>query len=175
LDKEIDVMTCIRTLPALTILLALAAPLPALGQQSGSVFPPNAKPGPIFNVRVQTSKLAPEVTAVGVQCAVKIGDRSVALSETASQPVVNAGFNGVITAQTKFLTNMSMELLTQDPNATYECWLQLLDGHSHVITAYASPPGPNYYQPPHWVYPQPGTPFVRNITGPFPPRPTTAR
>jgi hypothetical protein len=144
-------------IPALALMLAIGAAVPAFGQ---------AAPPFTLNVKVQVSKLSPQIYAVNVRCYVSNDAMGIMLSDLSGALVTNGGYDGVIQTPLKFLPGRSIEDLNKTPNVKYECDLLLVNG----ATGYPeSPLMPTPNEP--WLYPQPGTPFTPTISGPFPPKP----
>ncbi len=152
----------------LVVLISTLAATPLAGAAAQSLAPGEAMvrgSAPVtFRVAVKVSNLMPDVTHVRVHCVLQQGATPIVHGETTTQVSSSGNFDGVVTVPVNILyPNQSEAKISQVTN--YNCALHLVNN--------ANPPqvwAPDRTNAPVWAQPKPGTTFVKNIGGKFPPK-----
>ncbi len=157
-----------QTMRRLVILAAALVAMPCGGAAAQALAPGEVmvrgSPPVTFRVAVKVSNLMPDVTHVRVHCVLQQGATPIVHGETLTQVSSSGNFDGVVTVPVNVLyPNQSEAKISQVTN--YNCALHLVNG--------ANPPqvwAPDRTNAPVWAQPKPGTTFVKNIGGKFPPK-----
>lgn len=117
-----------------------------------------------FRVAVKVSNLMPDVTHVRVNCVLQQAATPIVRGETTAQVSSSGNFDGMVTVPVNILyPNQTEDKISLVNN--YNCALQLVNN--------ADPPqvwAPDRTNAPIWSQPKPGSVFVKNIGGRFPPK-----